>query len=200
MGEWSQQTYVKASDTSGSSYFGISLALSNDTLAVGASGEGSSYGSFSGTVYVFTRDIGNTWSQQAYIKASNGNEFDEFGVSVSLFGDTLAIGANNESSNAIGIDGSQSDNTATSSGAVYVFDRDVLGSWNQQVYIKASNTGNSDSFGINIGLSNIGLAVGADLEGSIAVGINGDEGDDANATGAGAVYLFSTPQKVFFLK
>ena len=33
------------------------------------------------------------WTQEAYIKASNTEAVDEFGYSVSLSGDTLAVGA-----------------------------------------------------------------------------------------------------------
>ena len=39
--QWSQQAYVKASNTDDSDLFGTSVALSGDTLAVGASGENS---------------------------------------------------------------------------------------------------------------------------------------------------------------
>jgi hypothetical protein len=55
----------------------------------------------SGAVYVFTRS-GSTWSQQASIKASNTGPSDPFGASVSLWGDTLAVGAYSEDSNATG--------------------------------------------------------------------------------------------------
>jgi len=111
-------------------YFGYSVALDGDTLAVGAYGEDSSArgingnqsdnsASGSGAVYVFTR-AGTTWTQQAYIKASNTETYDQFGWSVALDGDTLAVGARGERSSARGINGNQSDNTASGSGAVYV--------------------------------------------------------------------------------
>jgi hypothetical protein len=70
---------------------------------------------------MFTRD-GATWSQQAYVKASNTGVTDEFGVSVALSADgaSLAVGAIGESSAATGIGGNQADNSAGASGAVYV--------------------------------------------------------------------------------
>ncbi|MFP4611532.1 MAG: FG-GAP repeat protein, partial [Thiohalophilus sp.] len=76
-----------------------------------------------GAVYVFSRDSADVWSQQAYVKASNTWAGDRFGWSVALAadGDTLAVGANREDSNATGIDGDQSDNSATESGAVYLY-------------------------------------------------------------------------------
>jgi hypothetical protein len=73
-------------------------------------------------VYVFTRS-GGTWSQQAYVKANNTEIADWFGASVALSGDgnTLAVGANRESSNATGINGDPANNLASEAGAVYVY-------------------------------------------------------------------------------
>jgi len=58
--------------------------------------------------------------EQAYIKASNTDDFDDFGTSVALDGDTLVVGAYQESSRATGVGADQSDNSAERSGAVYV--------------------------------------------------------------------------------
>ncbi|MBI5773067.1 MAG: FG-GAP repeat protein, partial [Verrucomicrobia bacterium] len=62
-------------------------------------------------------------AQQAYLKASNTGAGDNFGYIVALSGDTLVVGVPNEDSNATGANGNQSDNTATNSGAAYVFVR-----------------------------------------------------------------------------
>ena len=202
--EWSQQAYVKASNTSSFDEFGTSVTLSadGDTLAVGAPGEdsaatgidgieGDNSAFSSGAVYVFVR-ASDEWSQQAYVKPSNTGEGDKFGgkVEVSADGGTLAVSAWSEDSAATGIDGDQDDNAALDSGAVYMFTR-VDDEWSQQAYIKASNTGESDSFGFSIALSDAGdtLAVGAFREGSAATGIGGDHADNA-APAAGAVYIF----------
>jgi len=127
---WTQQAYIKASNTEAFDNFGDSVALSGDTLAVGASSENSNARGIggneadnsavgSGAVYLFTRS-GTTWAQQAYIKASNTDVDDHFGWTVALSGDTLAVGAYGEASNATGIGGNQADNSATDSGAVYI--------------------------------------------------------------------------------
>jgi trimeric autotransporter adhesin len=201
---WSQQAYVKASNTGALDRFGWSVALSADgsTLAVGADFEDSGATSIggdqvnnstadSGAVYVFIRS-GSTWSQQAYVKASNTGAGDYFGSSVALSADgsTLAVGAYNEDSSATGIGGDQADNSAGDSGAVYVFARSGS-TWSQQAYVKASNTGEGDSFGISVALSADGstLAVGAYGEDSSATGIGGDQADNSAAE-SGAVYLY----------
>ena len=77
-------------------------------------------------VYLFTRN-GASWSQNAYVKASNAEAFDEFGSSValSLDGSSMAAGARGEDSAATGIDADQNDNSAYESGAAYVFGRVV---------------------------------------------------------------------------
>jgi hypothetical protein len=75
-----------------------------------------------GAVYTFIRS-GTTWSQQAYIKASNTGTGDihAFGAAVSLWGDTLAVASPNEGSRATGINGDQTDDSFEAAGAVYVF-------------------------------------------------------------------------------
>lgn len=203
-GVWSQQAYVKASNTQGSDEFGRSVTLSGDgnTLAVSAYGEDSSAtgiggdqadnsASSAGAVYVFTRS-GSTWSQQAYVKPSSTDAGDRFGYSVALSGDgnTLAVGADAESSSGTGINGNQADNSASSAGAVYVFTRSG-GTWSQQAYVKASNTEAIDNFGYSVALSSDGntLAVGANVEDSNATGIGGSQTDNS-ASNSGAVYVY----------
>ena len=74
----------------------------------------------SGAVYIFTRS-GGVWTQNAYLKASNTGAGDEFGLSVALSGTTLTVGAPFEDSNATGVNGNQGDNSASNSGAAYIF-------------------------------------------------------------------------------
>jgi hypothetical protein len=201
--QWSQQAYIKASNNDAGDFFGTSIALSGDTLAVGATLEDSDASGIgvgdegnnvvtenSGAVYVFTRD-GNAWTQQAYIKASNTGKNDNFGFSLALFGDTLAVGAKSEASGATGIDANQTDDNQINAGAVYVFTRDGT-TWSQQAYIKASNTDSQDNFGYSVALYADTLAVGAYGEDSNASGIGvGDEGNNVVTENSGAVYVFT---------
>jgi len=205
--DWFQQAYVKASNSEADDNFGGSLALSanGNTLVVGAGSEASSAtgingdqddnSSSSGAAYVFRFD-GTDWFQQAFVKASNGEAGDGFGGSLasSSDGNTVVIGSGGESSNATGIDGNQSDNSAEASGAVYVFRYDGT-DWFQQAYVKASNTDVADAFGggrrRQLGLSGDGntLAVGAYNEQSNATDVNGDHNDNS-VDRAGAAYVF----------
>ena len=73
-----------------------------------------------GAAYVFTRS-GSTWSQESYLKASNPDELDFFGVSVAISGDLIAVGSRSEESSSTGVNGDQSDNSQDTSGAVYIF-------------------------------------------------------------------------------
>jgi hypothetical protein len=131
--------------------------------------------------------------QVGYIKASNPTERAQFGDAVALSGDgnTLAVGARAESSAAAGINGNQTDGSAPSSGAVYVFARQG-DRWLQQAYVKASNPGINDQFGSLVALSADGntLAVSAHFEDSRAIGVNGDQADNSMEQ-SGAVYVFA---------
>src|SRR5262249_14184464 len=169
-GAWTQQAYLKASNTGDGDVFGQSVAISGDTVVVGAPGESSNATGVNGNqadnsafragaAYVFVRS-GGIWSQQAYLKASNADAEDEFGFSIASSGDTVVVGAYDEASNATGVNGNQSDNSALFAGAAYVFVRseDV---WSQQAYLKASNTDADDQFGYSVAISGDTVVVGA---------------------------------------
>jgi hypothetical protein len=140
-----------------------------------------------GAVYVFTR-TGGIWSQQAYLKASNAGADKNFGGSVAIVGDIVAVGSRLEDSDAIGINGNQENNTAPDSGAVYLFARSG-GIWTQQAYLKASNSNVGDQFGVSVALSGKTLVVGADHEQSNATGVDGTQADNS-AQNSGAAYVF----------
>ena len=197
--------YFKASNNGVAEGFGLRVALSSDgtTMVVGTNAESSSAtgingnqadnsASAAGAAYVFVR-TGNVWAQQAYLKASNTAAGQEFGISVAVSGDgnTVAVGAWNESSKATGINGDQTDTSAHSAGAVYVFARSGA-AWSQQAYVKASNAAFADMFGSSVALSGSGdvLAVGAPYEQSNSTGVNGAPNNTLPATTTGAAYLF----------
>ena len=201
---WTQQAYLKASNTDAYDSFGFSLALSanGNTLAVTATREDSNARGIngnqanndaedSGAAYVFTRS-GGRWTQQAYVKASNADAGDQFGWSVALSddGNVMAVGAPTEQSNARGVNGNQADNSSANAGAAYVFTRSGS-TWSQQTYLKGAQTDPGDLFGFAVDFSGDGatLAVsGYDEDGGIA-GVNGNEADNSRG-GSGCVYIF----------
>jgi len=220
-GSWQEQAYLKASNPEGQicnselpdcyrwgDAFGTGLDLSDDgnTLAIGAPGEdsaaigidgdqGDNSSRGRGAVYVFVRND-ETWQQQAYVKANfdydHPTSFGE-AIALSATGDTLAVGTPGDDSIATGINGVQSGyiNEGVSSGAVYVFERTGV-SWQQQAFVKASNTDRMDEFGGALSLSADGntLAVGAYGEDSAAIGVNGDQADNSAAS-SGAAYVLT---------
>ncbi len=191
--------YIKAGNSDAGDRFGVRVALWGDTLVVGAHNEDSNATGVNGdqsdnsapeagAVYVYVHD-GSDWQFQAYLKGSNSEADDNFGVAVAIQGDTLAVGASGEDSNATGVNGDQSDNSLFNPGAVYVFTRSG-GVWTQEAYIKASNTDSGDGFGLDVDLDGDTLAVSAPSEDSGSPGVNGDQSDNS-VNNAGAVYVFT---------
>lgn len=145
----------------------------------------------SGAVYVWSR-VGNTWSQQAYIKASNRETSDAFGSALALSadGNALVVGNVNEDSGSAGIGGDQTSTSAAASGAAYFFNR-IGTNWSQRNYLKATNTEASDVFGASVAIDWAGdtIAVGATAEDSVATLIGGNQSDNS-LHDAGAFYLY----------
>lgn len=212
-GAWTQQAYLK-SDTPTNftlgDQFGYSLSLTADgnLLAVGVYDEGGSGRTVdapvdtnrngSGAAYVFRR-AGGAWTKEAYLKTWNAEGGDSWGVAVAISADgsTLALGSIDEDCLCGGVVHAPSEAGLTdqksdqSAGAAAVFVRSG-GVWTQQAYIKASNPGEGDWFGVRLALSGDGgtLVVSAQNEDSGARGINGNQQDES-ALEAGAVYVFA---------
>ncbi len=111
-----------------------------------------------------------------------------FGAAVAIDGDTIVVGAYGEDSNATGVNGNQTDNSAASSGAAYVFTR-TAGVWSQQAYLKASNTELGDQFGVDVSVEGDTVVVGANNEDSNATGVNGNQADNSAADCWGGLCL-----------
>ncbi len=198
-GDWSPLAYLKASNTDAGDRFGAAVAVDGDLVAVGAPGEDSAATGVGGdqaddsldapgAVYVFERGASGGWTQIAYLKASNTGSQDNFGSSVALRGNTLAVGAPGENSAATGVDGEQLDESALNAGALYVFERAATGGWSQIAYLKASNSDPGDAFGTAVALDGDTVAAGAPFEDGGDTGVNGDDGDDSlGNAGAGFV-------------
>jgi hypothetical protein len=188
---WAREARLEAEMPRIDSELGLRLALSGDALVAGAHLE-----SEGGSAYVFRR-TGGAWMQEARLQASNLGAGDGFGYSVAIDGDVIVVGARHEDSAATGVDSDGSDDAAADSGAAYVFRRSG-GSWSQEAYLKASDTGAGDRFGYRVDVSGDLVVVGAPCEDEETVppGSNGDPVCKESVPGgseirnSGAVYVF----------
>ena len=162
---WGQQIKLTAVDGSKGDAFGQSLAVSDDTIVIGAPRDDDN-GKDSGSVYVFTR-TGTSWSQQAKLTAPDGAEGDVFGISVALSDDTILIGAD------------LNDEKTTDAGAAYVFTRSGT-NWRLQAKLMAADAGKTDIFGVRVALSGDTALISARRDDDEIMGVD-----------AGSAYVFS---------
>ncbi len=205
---WSQQIRLQGLNAETGDSLGCSIAISDDgnTMVAGAFDEDSilrgiqppNEGSndatsdvSTGAAYVFVRN-GSTWTQQAFIKATNTRLNDQFAWALTLSrdGNTLAVGAHLEDSGATGLNGDQEDASAEDSGAVYIYTRNGT-TWAPASYVKASPLHAGSEFGISLALNGDGkvLAVGAFKDSGGGVGVNpGKTAKPAEESGAAYIY------------
>ena len=171
---WSQQAFLKADNAARDDQFGISIGISEDTIVVGANQEDTTEGN-SGAAYIFVRSE-TEWSQQALLKADVLGVADQFGLSVAISGDRVAVSTPLEDSNSTS---DPTNNGALSSGAAYLFERTGT-TWTQTEFLKADNLGGSDRFGTSVAVSEDTVIAGAIAE-------------DTSANNSGAAYIFGVP-------
>jgi hypothetical protein len=171
-GNWGQVKKLSASDAAEGDQFGWAVAISGDTIAVGAWGD-EELGLELGAVYVFERNHGgpDNWGEAKKLTASDAVEEQYFGAAVAASGDTIAVGAYGDQ--ALGI----------FTGAAYVFERNLGGdeNWGQVKKLAASDQTAFDRFGSSIGISGDAIVVGR-------------YGDDELGHKSGSAYLFQRDQ------
>jgi hypothetical protein len=179
-GNWGQAAKLTAGDPGFMDQFGQVVAISGSTVAVGAPYENGGDGNpipDAGAVYIFERDQGGVgnWGQVVKVTAGDTGEDDNFGLAVSLSGDTLVVGAPGE-------DGGPGD-PMPYVGAVYVFERDEGGpdNWGQVTKLVSSDAQGGDGFGSAVAVNGDTLVAGSPTE-------DGGPGDPMNW--AGAAYVF----------
>ena len=165
---WGEVKKLTASDGAASDFFGSSVAISADTVIVGAFGDA---GTLSGSAYVFQRDAGGVgnWGEVKKLTASDAAAGDYFGWSVAISGDTVIVGAHQDDHLAGG----------NNSGSAYVFRRDVGGvdNWGEVKKLTAFDAGVDDLFGRSVTISGDTAIVGAERD--------KDAGNDS-----GSAYVF----------
>ncbi len=148
---WTQQQKLSTVGTDSSAFdnVGYAVAVSGQTVAVGARGREIGRGA----VYVYV-SAGAVWTQQQKLSANDGKAGDSFGSSVALSGNTLATGTPQAK---IGLNYSQ--------GAAYVFTRTGT-LWTQQQKLITNDGAQNDAFGAAIALDGDAVAVGAPKNGN----------------------------------
>jgi hypothetical protein len=172
IGNWGEVTKLTASDAEANDRFGGSVAISGDTVVVGASWKDGA-GTARGAVYVFERNEGgeDNWGEVTKLTASDAMDYDRFGQSVAIDKDTIAVGgdlylvrANQEGEDR---------------GAVYVFERNEggEGNWGEVTKLTASDAADGDFFGQSVAIDGDIIVVGAPWK-------------DDTGRNRGAVYVF----------
>ncbi len=172
---WGEVAKLKSSDPEAWAKFGSSVAISGDYAIVGAYSEDSN-GEDAGTVYVYYKNKGgeDNWGLIQKIIPDDIEKLDEFGYSVSIFDDIIAVGAHGDNIEE------------HNEGSVYLYRKDFGGqdNWGQTAKLLAGDRADDDQFGISVSLSKDFLLIGA-------------HGEDTNGKDGGAAYLFYlTPELV----
>jgi len=168
---WRHVAKLTAADGGAGQLFGMSVAISGDTVIVGA--YGSDYNLGSGSAYIFQRDHGGigAWGQVTKISATYGKMDDRFGRSVAISGDTAVVGAFGD------------DENGTHSGSAFFFDRNRGGTnnWGQATKVSAIDAAAYDQFGQSVAISGDTAFIGAPFD------------DDAGIR-SGSAYIFRRGQ------
>ena len=134
------------------------------------------------------------WSQEVFLKASNNDPGDFFGVSCSVSGDTIAVGAQAEGSDQTTVTNGPTltaNNLQNGAGATYVYKRSGV-DWTQESYLKAPNNDIGDYFGRTVNISGDTIVVGSPFEASNQTTITNGTTASSNNSWAqnGANYVF----------
>jgi len=159
-GNWYEQQKLTAFDGASNSYFGISVAVSDETIVVGAKDDDDG-GTNSGSAYVFSLNEEGNWYERKKLTAFDKVEGDKFGCSVAVSDETIVVGAHGD------------DDGGTNSGSAYVFSLNEEG----QHKLTASDRESYDNFGYSVAVSDETIVVGTQNSGSAYVFSLNEEGN-----------------------
>jgi len=162
-GDMTENAKLTALDGAAGDEFGLSVAISRDGAIVGAWYDDDK-GVDSGSAYIFT--YGSSWTELDKLTASDGAAYAHFGHSVSISGDTAAVGAHRDC------------DKGSSTGSAYIFT--YGSSWTELDKLTASDGAAYDEFGFSVGVSGLNAIVGA-------------YGDDDKGSSSGAAYAYAIP-------
>jgi hypothetical protein len=163
-GVWSQAAKLLPDDGEPYNKFGYAVALCDGVAVIGAPGD-NDQGNYSGSAYVFERDLNGVWWQAAKLLASDGGPFTGYANALAVCGDLVMIGA------------ADAEGNEPHAGSAYVYERDPNGAWPEVAKLIADDGCTSDFFGCSVALSGSVAVIGAD-------------GVDDLGNGSGAAYVF----------
>jgi len=166
-GNWREVSKLTPSDGVNYDLFGSSVSISGSYAIVGSSNHDGLY-SNSGCSYIYERDTTGNWQEMAKLTASDGAEYDNFGMSVSISGNYVIVGS------------PFSDGNGINSGSAYIYERDTTGNWQEVAKLTASDNRYNSFFGYSVSISN-GYAI---------VGSPGDSINMLNFDSSGSSYIF----------
>lgn len=166
-GSWNETAKLTASEGTPGSNFGSSVSISGNIAIVGALSYRNDNGDDSGSAYVFRRDDATGyWNETAKLTASDGDDNDYFGESISVSGNAVIVGAYGD------------DDKGQRSGSAYIFEQDDMTFlWNETAKLTASDGAAFDNFARSVSIS-----------GKIA--IVGSPFDDDQGGASGSAYVF----------
>ena len=170
---WKQHAKLTANDGSQNDKFGYSVAISGNTIVVGAPFDDNKAGVDTGAIYVFEKDSTNKWIQKNKFTPSDVLAYDNFGFSVDVDGNYIVAGAY------------LSDVNGNDSGSAYVYNKS-LNNWSLQKKLTASNAAWGDMFGQSVAISGQSIVVGAPKASKTYY----DDWGLAKLVNSGAVYHF----------
>ncbi|MDT0557025.1 T9SS type A sorting domain-containing protein [Ichthyenterobacterium sp. W332] len=176
---WGQTQKITPDDRALADEFGWSVVIQGDIAAISARSEDGASSDY-GAVYIFEKDATDNWIQTQKLRNSDVRQFDRFGQSIDMEGNTMIIGARSQD-----YDENGGGMFYDSGGAAYIFDRDVNGNWIQTQKLVSSDRGETFQalLGETVAISGDYAVVNAPRE------ITGLDGQP-DLTNAGACYIF----------
>ncbi len=183
---WTEETKIVASDREEDEGFGHAVARTGDLAVISAIYEdedenGANPMGGAGAAYIFERQSNGTWVEVQKIVASDRNGSDRFGQSVAILGTTIIVGAEEHEFDLNG------ENDESKAGAVYIFEKQADGFWDETQKIVAQDRNNQSYFGCSVAAYGDYLVIGA-------------EGDTRDANGenpvsqCGSAYVYKLGQ------
>lgn len=154
-----EQMPITASDIASNDQFGFAVAMAGDYAVASSPTHDVDGNADQGSAYIYHK-VNGVWKEVQQIVASDGATGDEFGTSIAMSGDYIAVGV------------PKSNNGGTDRGSVYIYHR-TGNTWVQEVRIGASDGAAFDNFGKSLSYLGDQLLIGAPGD---DIGSNADQG------------------------